>query len=422
MEAASAVWISADQTDKATLLSEDRLMSGLLGVLQRQGTVALESHLVNGIGERLLPGMLPVVAGSLECSTASDEPSAPALSADSLSFEQRLSFLPDRVGLRLEGSAGVLVDGRQLSVLGDGEVSLHFAATPYFSAQTKPLEGRRRHADLLALRRYASARLASGFPHTGAELPLLENGSLMIVGGGGMPRGALRRFVELAGGEEASIVVIPISMPDPLPEQDRIVDQFRKLGAKQVAVLRGRTPADVDDAESLETLRQATGIWFGGGRQWRFVDAYEGTEAERLIRDVLARGGVIGGSSAGASIQADYLVRGNPLGPQEIIAEGYEQGMKFLPGVAIDQHFTQRDRHSDLQQLVLHYPALLGIGIDEATMLVVRGSTAEVQGENHVYFFDPAEVNSGGAPVKLGDGAWYDLVGRRPLGQASQAP
>ena len=95
---------------------------------------------------------------------------------------------------------------------------------------------------------------------------------------------------------------------------------------------------------------------------------------------------MIGGSSAGASIQADYLVRGNPLGNVDAMSEGYERGFAFLPGTAVDQHFSQRNRMSDLISVVQKYPSLLGIGIDESTGVFVSGTVGEVVGAGNVYF------------------------------------
>ena len=107
------------------------------------------------------------------------------------------------------------------------------------------------------------------------------------------------------------------------------------------------------------------------------------------MKEVLQRGGVIAGSSAGASIQARYLARANPLGNIDIMAAGYERGgLGFISGVAIDQHFSQRRRQADMSSLVNRYPQLLGIGIDERTALVVRKSVAKVIGEGDVYFYD----------------------------------
>ena len=225
------------------------------------------------------------------------------------------------------------------------------------------LHGSRVFADLTALRRSARERINSDFPPAKPAPPKVDTGTLIIIGGGGMPKGIIGRFIKLAGGEKAQIVVLPTAVPDPVSKKSRIAEQFRKAGAKTVTVLPGRKLAEVDSAEYLKTLRTASGIWFGGGRQWRFADAYLNTKAHAAMRDVLRRGGVIMGSNAGASIQAEYLARANPLGNRDIMAEGYERGLGFLPGAAVDQHFAQRKRFADMTSLVKRYPQLLGIGV-----------------------------------------------------------
>ena len=173
----------------------------------------------------------------------------------------------------------------------------------------------------------------------------------------------------------------------------------------------------MEDPKNLETLKKAGGVWFGGGRQWRFVDAYEGTKAEEALRDVLRRGGVIGGSSAGATIQGYYLCRGSPLNNTDIRCEGYERGLNFLPGVAIDQHFAQRKRFGDMAALMKVYPQLLGVGIDEATALVVRGSVAEVMGQGQAHFYDRRKPLEEDKPdhESVKAGGLYDLKERKVL-------
>src|SRR5207237_10183123 len=136
----------------------------------------------------------------------------------------------------------------------------------------------------------------------------------------------------------------------------------------------------------------------GGGRQWMFVDAYEGTKAHAEMLALLQRGGVIAGSSAGATIQGDYLCRGGVFGNFEMMYEGYERGLSFLPGVGIDQHFTQRKRFGDMTAFVKAYPQFLGIGIDEATAIIVKGSTAEVTGRGKVHFYDARRPVETGKP------------------------
>jgi cyanophycinase len=138
---------------------------------------------------------------------------------------------------------------------------------------------------------------------------------------------------------------------------------------------------------------------------------------EDLFHDVLKRGGVIGGTSAGATIQGEYLVRGNPMGNEEIMTEGYDRGFCFLPGVAIDQHFTQRQRLKELAELKKAYPELIGLGVDESTALIVRGSTMQVVGQHHVTVFD----RPSNAPIEapefavLNPGERYDLRQHRRM-------
>lgn len=318
------------------------------------------------------------------------------------------------VGCEILPGAALLVRGRNIEAVGSGNIFLHLAPAPKRPAEKISLEGRK-PTDLTLLRRAARAR-ATGFPPAEPGAPVVEKGTLVIVGGGKMPSGLLKQFVDLAGGARAAIVVLPTAAADPIPSQEGLADAFRRYGAK-VTVLPGRTLAQVESPEYLEAFRNATGIWFGGGRQWNFVDAYEETKAHKLMFEVLQRGGVIGGTSAGASIQSDYMPRGSPYGNLEISAEGYERGLGFLKGVAIDQHFTQRRRHADMTMLMKTFPQYLGIGIDEATALIVRGHTAQVVGGGRAFFYDTRRTIAKGAPdyEAIAAGAEYDLKERRTV-------
>jgi cyanophycinase len=327
-----------------------------------------------------------------------------------------LEHYPSLVGLGIAEDTALVVRGRSLRVLGTSTVTACLAPSKSRPARTIELKPGSA-ADLTQLRRAARARAGTPFPPAKAAVPEVPDGALVIVGGGGMPAAITRKFIELAGGPDALIVVLPTANPGPLPPDARLTGLFTRAGARNVHVLRARELKDVEDPKSLELLRKARGVWFGGGRQWRFVDAYEGTRAEALFRDVLRRGGVIGGSSAGASIQAEYLVRGSPLGNFEMMCEGYERGLSFLPGVAVDQHFSQRNRFADMSAVMKAHPQLLGIGIDEATALVVRGHVAEVMGRNKAQFYDRRKPAAPGKPdfeVVL-PGGRYDLKARRAI-------
>jgi cyanophycinase len=328
-----------------------------------------------------------------------------------------LAKQPGLVGFGIDEDTALLVKGRELRVIGDSNVTMCLGQCSHREARTVELKGGS-VSDLTMWRRAARGRKGEPYPPLQAPVSEVNSGSLVIVGGGGMPPEVTKKFIDLAGGPDALIVVLPTANPDPLPMRLGEGSLFQRAGAKNIKVLPARKLADVEAAANLEILQQAKGIWFGGGRQWRFVDAYEGTKALDAFRDCLKRGGVIGGSSAGATIQGDYLCRGSPLGNLEMMCEGYERGFAFLPGVGIDQHFTQRQRFADMNALVKKYPQLLGIGIDESTAIIVEGHTAEVLGKNQVHFYARRRPSDNGQPdhESLKAGEKYDLKERKRAG------
>ena len=206
----------------------------------------------------------------------------------------------------------------------------------------------------------------------------------MIDGGGENPA-AIRAFVALAGGPDAEFVLIPTANEvEPDADTWNAMQQSvrREFGVKNVTVLHTRDRAEADTEAFVAPLKTARGVWFGGGRQWRLVDAYMGTRTQREIEGVLARGGVVGGSSAGATIQGSYLVRGAREGNQIMMAKGYEEGFGYLRGVAIDQHLLVRGRQDDLVEVIEKKPELLGLGLDEPTAIVVKGDRFLVIGQS----------------------------------------
>ncbi len=323
---------------------------------------------------------------------------------------------PRPIVFLIEPKCALLLQGRTLSVIGEGSTDIYLLKSKTVPTRTMKLQGKAQE-DLTALRRAARDR-AQGFPPANPEPPLVEKGTLVIVGGGGMPDGLFKKFVEYAGGpDKANIVIFPTAAENPLPKREAIAAAFKKAGAKKATVLYGQTQAVVESKEFLDTLKEATGLWFDGGRQWRFVDCYENTTALPLMFDVLKRGGVIGGTSAGATIQGEYLARGGVFNNFDIRYEGYERGLGFLKGVAIDQHFTQRKRLPEMSELMKVYPQYLGIGIDEATAIVVQGSTADVIGKGKAHFYDAKRKVEKGQPdyEALSAGGRYDLKARKVL-------
>ena len=243
-------------------------------------------------------------------------------------------------------------------------------------------------------------------------------GNLLIVGGGQLGPEITKRFVDLAGGVEAPMVFIPTA-EDGEPKVTAEATFLAKAGVKHVTILHTRDPKVANTEEFAAPLLSARGVWFEGGRQWRLVDAYLNTRVEKELYRLLDRGGVIGGSSAGATIQGSYLVRGAREGNTIMMAPGYEQGLGFLRKSAIDQHVLTRHRENDLDQVIDRYPALLGIGIDESTAIVVHGNQFEVIGKSKVLIHDskyrPQEDGKRYYLLQAGDR--FDLKHRRKLSQ-----
>ena len=231
-------------------------------------------------------------------------------------------------------------------------------------------------------------------------------GKLLVVGGGAM--GSLwEKFIELAGGKDAVFVVIPTAN-EPVAAVDKTIDTLKTHGVTRVTQLHTRDPKLADTEEFVAPLREAKAVWITGGRQWRLADSYLGTRTQKELFALLARGGVIGGSSAGATIQGSYLVRGAPSGNTIMMSPGHEEGFAFLSLTAIDQHVNTRGRTDDIRVVLRAHPELLGIGLDEGTAMIVTGDRCEIAGAGIARFFATPE----GAPVELKAGARYDLAVR----------
>jgi cyanophycinase len=219
-----------------------------------------------------------------------------------------------------------------------------------------------------------------------------ENGSLVIVGGAMRDPAIVERFLELAGGKDAPIVVIPTAGGG--EEYDQYwsgVRQFKEVGATKLTVLHTKDREVANSEDFVKPIQEARGVFFGGGRQWRLADAYLNTRTHEELWKLLERGGVIGGSSAGATIQGSYLVRGDTK-TNTIMMGDHVDGMGFLKNTAIDQHLLRRNRHFDLIEVIEAHPELLGIGIDENTAIVVRRDRFEVIGQSYVVIFDNTHV------------------------------
>lgn len=253
-----------------------------------------------------------------------------------------------------------------------------------------------------------------------------SNGTLIILGGGDLSESLIKRFIQLGGGLDAPMVIIPTA-----DGQDNYDDNFgeagmlKKIGATNVKVLH-TTDREIANTESfVEPLIDAKVVWFSGGRQWRLIDAYKNTLTEKMLWKVLENGGVIGGSSAGATIQGSFLVRGDTRNNQIMMGD-HQEGFGFLKNTAIDQHVLARNRHFDMIEILTQRPEVLGIGIDESTGIIVNGNQFEVIGESYVVVYDGSFWSREGSDLKkipentalfyfLRAGDKYDLLNRRVI-------
>lgn len=246
------------------------------------------------------------------------------------------------------------------------------------------------------------------------------HGTVIVVGGGQIGPDILGRFIAAAGGPDALIIDVPTAGGDSVyPANWRGANALKRAGARNVVVLHTIDRSVADDSSFTAIIKRAGGVWFEGGRQWHLVDSYSGTKTEAAFHQVLARGGVVGGSSAGASILSSYMLRGARSGNAIIMAPGYEKGFGFLRGMAIDQHVVARERLRDLADSLLPaHPELLGISEDEGTAWIVQGDSAEIVGRNKAFVYGGKENDSGKPFLTLFPGDRYHLAERRVIRRA----
>jgi cyanophycinase len=237
-----------------------------------------------------------------------------------------------------------------------------------------------------------------------------NKGVVIAMGGGNGTPEIYEKWKSLGGGKNAHVVLIPTAN-NPGDDIAPVINGLKQVfGVQDVSVLDTKDRAKANSGEFVAPLKKATFVFIDGGRQWRLADAYLGTRVERELRNVLKRGGVIVGSSAGASILASYLVRGDPKGPEVVMAKGHERGFGFIPNSAMDQHVSERQREHDLESVVAAYPELLGIGIDPNTVIVVHDDQFDVIGNGKVFI-----TEAGHKLYSIPAGSHYDLRKRKPL-------
>ncbi len=218
-----------------------------------------------------------------------------------------------------------------------------------------------------------------------------ESGTLLIIGGNASDSLFIPIFKEMAGGDNAEIVIIPTARDDESiatdPNFNHLRKRFEKFKFKKISILHTRSAEEANKPEFVEPLKKATGVWIQGGRQWRLADSYLNTLTHLEIFAVLHRNGIVAGTSAGATIQGSYLVRGDTKA-NTIMMGDHEEGFAFIKNVAIDQHLLARNRHFDMFEVLEAKPDLLGIGLDENSAIIVNQNSFKVIGQHYVVVYD----------------------------------
>jgi len=260
-------------------------------------------------------------------------------------------------------------------------------------------------------------------------------GHLLVIGGAEdkfNERRILKKFLGLAGGDKAEVLIIPVASDFPEFASDIYTQAFRNLGVANPRVLRAVSRQDVFHADPEELLNGVTGVFITGGDQMRLVSLLGGTKfADRLRQRVRETDLVLAGTSAGAAgMSTSMIVRGESTSHPHKNSVRLSPGLGFLKNIIIDQHFTERGRISRLITAVSYNPYNLGIGIDENTAIILNSQgTMEVYGAGSVTVVDGSQITyneiaevdefqpfsvCGVQLHVLRDGLMYDFVNRHP--------
>ena len=245
-------------------------------------------------------------------------------------------------------------------------------------------------------------------------------GKLIIIGGGSIPDSLFSFFANYMGGKDQPIVYIPTATTDEeyIQKGEHLI-KFSSRGFTNLSTIHTRNKKEADDPKNIALMRNAKGLYFGGGDQQLIADAYAGTKLYDEFIVLLDRGGVIMGTSAGATIMGSLMVGGDA---RDDISKKYafNPAFSFMTNTALDQHVLARNRQFDLISVVEYYPGTLGIGMDESTAIIVEAGQFKVWGNSYAMLYDPkdwaAQKKKWGAVLKpfkmMASGSSFNFVTR----------
>ena len=205
-------------------------------------------------------------------------------------------------------------------------------------------------------------------------------GTLVVCGGGDVPPAVRLKFMELAGGQEAKLVIIPGGEEDE-SSFSSYFDVWKDFEPLSCHMLNATSREQANDSDFTSILDDATGVWLGGGQQNWLINRYSHTLVEDKLHALLKRKGVIGGTSAGAAVMSAVMVAGGGRKNPQV-----GKGFGFMPGVVVDQHFLKRNRFLRLRSVLDVHTGLIGLGVDEQTAMVYSIATdrLEILGDSYV--------------------------------------
>jgi len=229
--------------------------------------------------------------------------------------------------------------------------------------------------------------------NAGAQTTFPHKGSLIIIGGGEIPDTIYNLFAKKVGGKDQSIIYIPTATKDESWIQaGEHLKKFISWGFTNLKTVHTRSKEKANEKEFPTLIDNAKGIFIGGGDQVNLSNVYGGTATLQAMRRLLDRGGVIMGTSAGATIMGSLMIGGDHRKTPNIPTT-FGEGFSFIQQMAIDQHVLARNRQFDLIPVLEKYPSILGMALDEATAALVEGDSIRVIGNSYMLIFDQQDWN-----------------------------
>jgi cyanophycinase len=209
----------------------------------------------------------------------------------------------------------------------------------------------------------------------------------------------LNKFVELAGGSKARVVVVTTATTEPEESKEEYEKVFTRLGVAKMDYVDVAQRADAMEDEAVKAVESATGIFFTGGDQFFITTLMGGTAVQSAIFRAAEEGVIIAGTSAGAAMMGSAMImRGESEGNPRLESVEIAAGVGLMGCCVIDTHFSQRGRHGRLLTAVAHFPQHMGFGIDENTAMLVDKHGLEVIGEGSVTIYDASTMTYSDVP------------------------